>query len=47
MEEILNLDKFRPLVKKDLDNAVRKIRPSLNKKVRDELLMLNSQFGGA
>ena len=47
MEEILNLDKFRPLVKKDLDNAVRKIRPSLNKKVRDELLMWNSQFGGA
>ena len=46
MEEILNLDKFRPLVKKDLDNAVRKIRPSLNQKVRDELFKWNSQFGG-
>ena len=46
MEEILNLDKFRPLIKKDLDNAVRKIRPSLNQKVRDELLKWNLQFGG-
>ena len=46
MEEILNLDKFRPLVKKDLENAVKKIRPSLNKQIIDELFKWNSQFGG-
>ena len=45
-DDILNLDKFRPLVKKDLDNAIKKIRPSLNKKVKDDLFKWNSQFGG-
>ena len=46
MEEILNLDKFRALVKNDLENAIKKIRPSLIKKIIDELIKWNSQFGG-
>ena len=45
-EEILKLKKFRPLVKKDLLEAVDKIRGTLSKKVRDELQKWNEQFGG-
>ena len=45
-EEILKLDKFRPITKNDLDIAIKKIRPSLNKKVKDELFKWNQQFGG-
>ena len=46
MEEILKINKFRPLVKQDLIKAVQKIRGTLSKKVRDELQKWNEQFGG-
>jgi SpoVK/Ycf46/Vps4 family AAA+-type ATPase len=46
MEEILKINKFRPLVKDDLIKAVQKIRGTLSKKVRDELQKWNEQFGG-
>ena len=46
MEEILKINKFRPLVKEDLVKAVHKIRGTLSKKVRDELQKWNEQFGG-
>ena len=46
MEEIMKVNKFRPLVKQDLLNAVQKIRGTLSKKVRDELQKWNEQFGG-
>ena len=46
MEEILKIKKFRPLVKEDLIKAVKKIRGTLSKKVRDELQKWNEQFGG-
>ena len=46
MEQILKIKKFRPLVKKDLVLAVNKIRGSLNKKIIEELLKWNEQFGG-
>ena len=46
MDEILKIKKFRPLVKQDLLNAVKKIRGTLSKKVRDELQKWNEQFGG-
>ena len=46
MDEILKTKKFRPLVKQDLLNAVKKIRGTLSKKVRDELQKWNEQFGG-
>ena len=46
MDEILKIQKFRPLVKQDLLNAVKKIRGTLSKKVRDELQKWNEQFGG-
>ena len=45
-EQILKLKSFRPLVKKDLLEAVDKIRGTLSKKVRDELQRWNEQFGG-
>ena len=45
-EQIMNLKKFRPLVKKDLLNAAQKIRGTLSKKVRDEIKRWNDQFGG-
>ena len=45
MEEILKINKFRPLVKDDLIKAVQKIRGTLSKKVRDELQKWNEQFG--
>ena len=46
MEEILKINKFRPLGKEDLVKAVQKIRGTLSKKVRDELQKWNEQFGG-
>ena len=46
MEQILRIPKFRPLVKRDLEKAVKKIRGTLNHKVIDELLEWNKQFGG-
>ena len=46
MDEILKINKFRPLVKQDLIKAVQKIRGTLSKKVRDELQNWNDQFGG-
>ena len=45
-EQILKIKKFRPLVKQDLLNAVKKIRGTLSKKVMDELKRWNDQFGG-
>ena len=45
-EEILKLDKFRPINKKDLIDAAHKIRGTLSKKVKDELRRWNEQFGG-
>ena len=45
-EEIMKLDKFRPINKKDLLDAVNKIRGTLSKKVKDELNKWNEQFGG-
>ena len=46
MEQILHIDKFRPLYKKDLVKACSKIRGTLSHKVIDELLVWNEQFGG-
>ena len=45
-EEIMKLDKFRPINKKDLVDAAHKIRGTLSKKVKDELRRWNEQFGG-
>ena len=45
-EEIMKLDKFRPINKNDMMKAVQKIRGTLSKKVRDELKRWNDQFGG-
>jgi len=45
-EEIMKLDKFRPINKKDLVDAAHKIRGTLSKKVKDELRKWNEQFGG-
>ena len=46
MDQIMRINKFRPLVKKDLVKSVQKIRGSLSNKVIDELLKWNKQFGG-
>jgi spastin len=46
MEQILRINKFRPLVKQDLVKAVHKIRGTLSNKIIDELLKWNEQFGG-
>ena len=46
MEQILRINKFRPLVKRDLVKAVNKIRGTLSHKVINELLEWNRQFGG-
>ena len=46
MDEILRIDKFRPLYKKDLVKACQKIRGTLSHKIINELLEWNSQFGG-
>ena len=46
MEQILHIDKFRPLFKKDLVKACSKIRGTLSPKVINELLTWNEQFGG-
>jgi len=46
MEQILRINKFRPLVKQDLVKAVHKIRGTLSHKIIDELLKWNEQFGG-
>ena len=46
MDQILHIDKFRPLYKKDLVKACNKIRGTLSHKVIDELLVWNEQFGG-
>ena len=45
-DEILKLDKFRPINKKDLLDAVHKIRGTLSKKVKEDLRKWNEQFGG-
>ena len=45
-EEIMKLDKFRPIVKKDLVDAAHKIRGTLSKKVKEDLRKWNEQFGG-
>ena len=45
-EQIMKLDKFRPITKKDMLDAVHKIRGTLSKKVKDELKRWNDQFGG-
>ena len=46
MDQIMRINKFRPLVKKDLVKSVQKIRGSLNHKIINELLKWNEQFGG-
>ena len=46
MEEIMKIQKFRPLVKNDLLYAVKKIRGTLSQKVKDDLRKWNEQFGG-
>ena len=46
MEQIMRINKFRPLVKKDLVKSVQKIRGSLSHKIINELLKWNEQFGG-
>ena len=46
IDQIMRINKFRPLVKKDLVKSVQKIRGSLSNKVIDELLKWNKQFGG-
>ena len=46
MEQILRIQKFRPLVKNDLVKSVQKIRGTLSHKVINELLEWNEQFGG-
>ena len=45
-EEIMKLDKFRPINKKDLIDAAHKIRGTLSKKVKEDLRKWNEQFGG-
>ena len=45
-EEIMKLDKFRPIKKKDLVDAAHKIRGTLSKKVKEDLRKWNEQFGG-
>ena len=46
MEQILHIKKFRPIVKKDLVKAVKKIRGTMSNKIINELINWNSQFGG-
>ena len=46
MGQIMRINKFRPLVKKDLVKSIQKIRGSLSHKIIDELLKWNEQFGG-
>ena len=46
MEQILHIQKFRPLVKNDLLKAVNKIRGTMSNKIIDELIKWNEQFGG-
>ena len=46
MDQIMRINKFRPLVKKDLVKSVQKIRGSLSHKIINELLKWNEQFGG-
>ena len=46
MEQILHMKKFRPIVKKDLVKAVKKIRGTMSNKIINELINWNSQFGG-
>ena len=46
MDQILRINKFRPLVKKDLIKACQKIRGTLSHKIINELLVWNEQFGG-
>ena len=45
-EYIMKVNKFRPLVKQDLLNAIKKIRGTMSKEVRDEFQKWNEQFGG-
>ena len=45
-DEIMKLDKFRAINKKDLLDAVHKIRGTLSKKVKEDLRKWNEQFGG-
>ena len=46
IEEILKIEKFRPLIKNDLIKSVNKVRGSLSTKIINELLEWNKAFGG-
>ena len=46
VEEILKIEKFRPLIKNDLIKSVNKVRGSLSTKIINELLEWNKAFGG-